>query len=351
MNMHFLKLVPILACTAVWSYAAEHCDTGISAARRGGAGNPATAMIAIPAGDFWMGSEQADMEDARPVHRVHVDAFSMDRTEVTNDQFARFVAATRYVTVAERKPDAKEFPDAKPEDLVPGSVVFTPPSHPVKLTDAYVWWRYVKGASWKHPEGPASNIATRGSHPVVHVAWEDAAAYAKWAGKRLPTEAEFEYAARGGLDRQPYVWGAEFKPGGKFQANTFQGHFPDTNSAEDGYTGTAPVASFPPNKYGLYDMAGNVWEWCADWYRADYYTQIAHAGAVVRNPQGPADSSDPDEPGVAKRVQKGGSFLCTDQYCTRYMPGSRGKGEPGTGTNHVGFRCVRSASAAAATTR
>jgi formylglycine-generating enzyme required for sulfatase activity len=298
-------------------------------------------MVRIPGGEFWMGTDHADMEDSRPVHRVYVDAFLMDRTEVTNDQFAMFVADTGYVTVAERQLDPKDFPDAKPEDLVPGSVVFTPPSHAVGLNNPLVWWRYVKGASWKHPEGPASSLKGRGNHPVVHVAWEDASAYAKWAGKRLPTEAEFEFAARGGLDRQPYVWGSEFKPGGKFQANTFQGRFPDTNTAEDGFVGTSPVGSFPPNGYGLTDMAGNVWEWCADWYRADYYQRIARSGEVVRNPQGPKDSFDPDEPGVAKRVQKGGSFLCTDQYCARYMPGSRGKGEASTGTNHVGFRCVR----------
>jgi formylglycine-generating enzyme required for sulfatase activity len=300
-------------------------------------------MVWIPGGEFWMGSDHSDMADARPIHRVYVEGFWMDRTDVTNDQFAEFVAATGYLTVAERPLAAKDFPGAKPEDLIPGSVVFTPPSHAVELNDAYVWWRYVKSASWKHPEGPDSDLKGRGNHPVVQVTWADAAAYAAWAGKRLPTEAEWEFAARGGLDRQPYVWGSEFRAGGKFQANTYQGHFPDTDTAEDGYSGTAPVGSFPANGYGLADMAGNVWQWCADWYRADYYEQITASGAVVRNPQGPVDSFDPGEPGVAKRVQKGGSFLCTEQYCTRYMPGARGKGEPSTGTNHVGFRCVRSA--------
>jgi sulfatase modifying factor 1 len=332
--MRSFRTFLILACAGS-AYAADQSDSGISPVR------PTSEMVRIPGGEFWMGSDHPDMEDARPVHRVHMDAFWIDRTTVTNDQFAAFVAATGYVTVAERRPDPKDFPDAKAGDLVPGSVVFTPPTHAVELSDAYVWWRYVKGASWKHPEGPSSDLKGRGNHPVVHVAWEDAAAYAKWAGKRLPTEAEFEFAARGGLDRQPYVWGKDFRPGGKFQANTFQGRFPDTNTAEDGYAGTAPVGSFPANGYGLYDMAGNVWEWCVDWYRADYYEQLARSGEVARNPRGPVDSFDPAEPGVAKRVQKGGSFLCTDQYCARYMPGARGKGEGSTGTNHVGFRCVR----------
>ena len=200
----------------------------------------------------------------------------------------------------------------------------------------------VAGANWRHPNGPDSNLAGKEKHPVVHIAYEDAAAYAKWAGKRLPTEAEFEFAARGGLDRKRFAWGDEFKPGDKFQANSFQGHFPDTNTGEDGYAGTAPVGRFAPNGFGLFDMAGNVWEWTADWYRPDYYKTLAATNSVTRNPQGPSDSFDPSEPGVAKRVHKGGSYLCTDEYCARYMPGGRGKGEPDTGTNHVGFRCVRS---------
>ncbi len=296
-------------------------------------------MVWIPGGEFWMGADE--FPDAQPWHRVYVDGFWMDKTEVTNEQFSKFVRKTGYVTIAERTPRAEDFPGAPPENLVAGSVVFSPPDHPVRLHDHFQWWSYVDGANWKHPEGPQSGIKDRGKYPVVHIAYEDALAYAKWAGKRLPSEAEFEFAARGGLDRKPYAWGDELQPNGKFMANTFQGHFPDKGVAEDGYERTAPVASFPANGYGLYDMAGNVWEWTSDWYRPDYYRILAGQGAVARNPQGPADSFDPSEPGVRKKVHKGGSFLCTDQYCARYIAGGRGKGEPDTGTNHVGFRLVQ----------
>ena len=299
-------------------------------------------MVWIPGGEFSMGSEDAEMPDARPFHRVAIDGFWMDQTEVTNEEFAQFVKATGYITVAERTPDAKDFPGAPPENLVAGSVVFTPPNQKVPLDNHFAWWRYVPGANWRHPEGPESNLKGKEKHPVVHIAFQDASAYAKWAGKRLPTEAEFEFAARGGLDRKRFAWGDEFKPGGKFQANSFQGHFPDKNTGADGFIGSAPVGSFAPNGFGLSDMAGNVWEWTADWYRADYYKTLAATHQVTRNPQGPADSFDPSEPRVAKRVHRGGSFLCTDEYCARYMPGGRGKGEPDTGTNHLGFRCVRS---------
>ena len=299
-------------------------------------------MVWIPGGEFSMGSEDPKMTDARPFHRVALNGYWMDRTEVTNEEFMRFVKATGYVTVAERQPDPKDFPDTPPENLVPGAVVFTPPPTTVPLNDHYVWWSYVQGANWRHPEGPKSDLKGKEKHPVVHIAYEDANAYATWAGKRLPTEAEFEFAARGGLDRKRFAWGDDFRPSGQFQANTYQGHFPDKNTGEDGFIGTAPVGTFAPNGFGLVDMAGNVWEWTADWYRPDYYQSLAAQKKVARNPQGPPDSFDPSEPGIAKRVQKGGSFLCTDEYCARYMPGGRGKGEPNTGTNHVGFRCVRS---------
>ncbi len=293
-------------------------------------------MVWVPGGTFWMGADDPSTADAGPIHQVTVAGFWMDRTEVTNREFARFVAATGYITIAERKPDPKDYPGAPPEKLVAGSIVFTPPVGRVSLDDPLVWWRYVKGANWRHPDGPASSIDGKDDHPVVQVCWFDAVAYANWAGKRLPTEAEWEFAARGKLSRARYVWGDELRPGGKHQANIFEGRFPDQNTGDDGFVLTAPVASFPPNSRGLFDMAGNVWEWCADWYRPRYETK------PVDNPTGPTSSVDPDEPNVPKRVQRGGSFLCSDQYCTRYLPGSRGKGAPDSAASHIGLRCVKS---------
>jgi formylglycine-generating enzyme required for sulfatase activity len=264
----------------------------------------------------------------------------MDTTDVTNAEFAKFVKATGYVTVAEHTPKAEDFPSAPAENLVAGSVVFSPPDHQVPLNNQFQWWSYVHGANWRHPDGPGSDLKGKDNFPVVHVAYEDGVAYAHWAGKRLPTEAEWEFAARGGLVGKPFVWGNEFRPGGKWMANTHQGQFPTRDSGEDGFIGLSAVAQFPPNGYGLYDMAGNAWQWTSDWYRPDYYRQLAAAGSVARNPQGPDTSFDPSEPGQVKRVQRGGSFLCTDQYCSRYMVGTRGKGDPMTGTNHLSFRCI-----------
>jgi len=317
---------------------------------------PSTApegMVWIPGGEFSMGCDDPrrkpfgggdPMPDTRPVHRVHVDGFWMDKTEVTNDQFAAFVAATGYLTVAETPPRAEDFPEAPAENLVAGSIVFSPPPGPVPLDNHYRWWNYVHGANWRHPTGPESSIAGQGSAPVVQVAHADAVAYATWAGKRLPTEAEWEFAARGGLSGATYPWGEEFLPGGRAMANTWQGQFPINNTAEDGYASVAPTASFPANGYGLHDMSGNVWEWCADWYRPDSYARDQRRdGDVVRNPRGPDTSHDPQEPGQAKRVLRGGSFMCTEQYCSRYIVGTRGKGEVSSGANHIGFRCVRDA--------
>jgi len=306
-------------------------------------------MVWIPGGEFSMGAmdppsvNEVGMHaavDARPIHRVYVDGFWMDKTDVTNEEFARFVKATAYVTVAERKPRAEDFPGAPPENLVAGAVVFSPPDHPVSLDDHFQWWSYVKGANWRHPEGPESGLKGREKYPVVQVAYEDALAYAKWAGKRLPTEAEWEFAARGGLAGKLYPWGEQFRPGGKWMANIFQGNFPIKDTAEDGHSGVTAVAQYPANDYGLYDMAGNVWQWTSDWYRPDYYARLMAAGGVARNPQGPSTPYDPSEPTEKKKVHRGGSFLCTDQYCSRYVVGTRGKGEVSTGTNHLGFRLV-----------
>ena len=306
-------------------------------------------MIWIAGGEFAMGTEDPtsamcggkdEMPDARPIHRVALEGFWMDETEVTNEQFGEFVKATGYVTVAEEVPRAEDFPGAPAENLVAGAVVFSPPETAVPLNNHLQWWAYVRGANWRHPTGPESDLRGREKYPVVQVAYGDAVAYAKWAGKRLPTEAEWEYGARGGLAGQLYVWGNVFKPKGKWMANIFQGKFPWKDTGEDGYVGLSAVKQFPANGYGLYDVAGNVWEWTSDWYRPDAYLQLGKG--VAKNPQGPADSYDPSEPGTKKRVHRGGSFLCTDEYCTRYMVGTRGKGEPDTGTNHLGFRCVKS---------
>jgi formylglycine-generating enzyme required for sulfatase activity len=312
---------------------------------------PPAGMAWIPGGEFTMGSD-SDLAwaDEKPAHRVRVAGFFMDQAEVTNAEFRRFVEATGYVTTAERPPDLneimKQLPPGTPpppaEKLVPGSMVFRMTSGPVNTRDFSQWWHWTPGANWKHPEGPDSSIAGREQHPVVHVSWDDAVAYARWAGKRLPTEAEWEFAARGGLDNKPYVWG-DARPGadGRWQCNIWQGEFPYRNTAEDGFERTAPVRSFPPNGYGLYDMAGNVWEWCADWYDRDLHKRRAGKPLVI-NPTGPDKTYDPMHPFEPRRVQKGGSFLCNDSYCSRYRPSARHGCSPDTGMSHVGFRCVRS---------
>jgi formylglycine-generating enzyme required for sulfatase activity len=291
--------------------------------------------------------------DEQPVHRVRVDGFWLDATEVTNAEFRRFVDATGYATTAERPVDWEELKKqvapgtAKPPDdkLQPGSLVFTPPDHAVDLRDFHVWWSWTAGASWQHPEGPASSIAGREQHPVVHVSWDDAQAYCKWAGKRLPTEAEWEFAARGGLDGKVNTWGDE--PIDSKRANTWQGEFPHGGKAADGFAGTAPVGSFPKNGYGLCDMAGNVWEWCQDRFRPDYYAVlVAELGpeSIAVNPQGPKQSIDPRNPYAPdSRVHRGGSFLCNDCYCASYRPSARMAAPPDTGMAHLGFRCARSA--------
>ncbi len=301
-------------------------------------GAPPVGMAWVPGGTFAMGCDDPQMVDARPWHGVTVDGFWVDRTEVTNAEFARFVEATGHVTSAERALDPKDFPGVPVGELAPAGLVFTPPRGPVPLDEYARWWRLVPGADWRHPEGPGTDLIGRADHPVVHVSWDDATAFARWAGKRLPTEAEWEFAARGGLDRKEFAWGDDFRPGGRWMANTWQGDFPSTDTAADGFRSTAPVATFPPNGFGLHDLAGNVWEWCADWYRPGY-----DASEHARDPTGPPDSFDPAEPRTPKRVQRGGSYLCSDSYCKRYDPGGRGKGDPTGGSCHVGFRCVQSA--------
>ncbi len=280
-----------------------------------------------------MGADE--FPDSRPVHQVSVGGFYMDEHEVTNVQFAEFVKATGYKTIAERPLNPADYPGVPVDKLVPGSAVFTPTLTAISLENPLQWWDYAPGASWVSPTGKGSTIEGRENYPVVHVSYEDAAAYARWAGKRLPTEAEWEFAARGGKGEHAYYWGDELKPGNQWVANIYQGNFPNNNTKEDGFASAAPVKSFPANPYGLYDMDGNVWEWCQDYYRPDSYQNSAS-----NNPKGPSDSYDPDEPGVVKRVQRGGSFLCSDQYCIRYKAGSRGKGEITSGSDNLGFRCV-----------
>ena len=298
------------------------------------------ARVWIPGAEFLMGSDHHYPEEG-PARRVSVAGFSIDRHLVTNAQFARFVAATGYVTVAERPLDPAEFPGAPPENLVAGSIVFTPTAGPVDLRHLSQWWTWTPGASWHHPEGPQNDLAGRDQHPVVHVAGEDAEAYAAWVGLALPTEAEWERAARGGIEGASYTWGDEPERAGSPRANHWHGDFP--YRAEPGFGTTTPVGAFPPNGFGLYDMAGNTWEWTADWYREDR-TGDASSCCAPRDPRGgtPEESLDPHQPQfrTPRRVIKGGSFLCADSYCMRYRPAARRPQMIDTGMSHIGFRCI-----------
>ncbi len=295
----------------------------------------------IPGGTFLMGSDK-HYEEEKPAHEVSVGGFWMDRHAVTNREFRLFVAATGHRTLAERPANAADYPGALPELLVPSSVVFRKARHRVDLRNTHNWWTYVAGADWRHPQGPQSSIAGLEDHPVVHVAFEDAQAYAAWMGKELPSEAEWEFAARGGLAAAEFVWGDEFMPQGKPMANTWQGEFPWQNLAQDGYEGTAPVGSFPPNGYGLYEMAGNVWEWTTDWYQE--HKRIEKSCCTLDNPRGAKreESFDPQTPGISipRKVMKGGSHLCAPNYCRRYRPAARMAQPVDTSTCHLGFRCI-----------
>jgi len=311
----------------------------------------------IPIGEFSMGTDDLkSLRNERPAHIVTLDGFWIDEHDVTNAEFRKFVEATSYLTTAERPIDweqmIKELPQDTPEPsddmLQPGSLVFTPLEKEVDLRDTRNWWTWTHGADWRHPQGPQSSIEGKDDHPVVQISWDDAATYATWAGKRLPTEAEWEYAARGGLEKKRFPWGDEFRPGGKFMANTYTGTFPVKDTAEDGFAGTSPVKSFPPNGYGLYDMGGNVWNWCIDFYADDVHARAAEdvkAQGVCCNPTGPFKTFSAHNPLAVERVTKGGSFLCNPSYCESYRPSAR-RGSPlDTGMGHIGFRCAKSAEA------
>jgi len=298
---------------------------------------PYPDMIWVPGGTFQMGSNNHYPEE-RPVHPETVEGFWIDKYEVTNDDFAEFVEATNYVTVAERPAKAEDYPGAKPELLEPAAIVFQKPPQRVDLRSLFNWWAYIRGANWRHPEGPQSSIENRAQYPVVQVACEDVEAYAKWAGKELPTEREWEFAARGGLDGATYAWGEQFTPDDKYMANTWQGEFPWLNLMSDGYEGTAPVGQFPPNGYGLFDMIGNVWEWTADWYRERHVLKSCCGGSVNALREKSCDPSVKIR--IPRRVIKGGSFLCSPNYCRRYRPAARMAQPIDTAACHVGLRLI-----------
>lgn len=328
---------------ARWRAAMAMCLVAMAAfsagCERHSAEAPPGDLVLIPGGTFRMGVEHPMMPESQPVHEVTVASFHLARAPVTNRQFMRFVEETGYVTVAEQALDPADFPGVDAALLVPGSIVFSPPEQAVPLNNELQWWEYVPGANWRHPEGPGSTLDERLNHPVVHMAWADAEAYARWADARLPTEAEWEYAARGGLDSAEFTWGDEMAPAGHAMANIFQGLFPHANSGADGYLATSPVGAYQANGYGLYDMSGNVWEWVSDWFSPTHYRQRMAASKAIINPAGAAQN----EAYMGFKVQKGGSFLCTDQFCSRYRPGARGRGDPASTSNHIGFRIARDA--------
>ncbi len=304
--------------------------------------SPHSDVVWVPGGTFLMGSDKHYPEE-RPAHHVTVDGFWMDRHPVTNERFARFVAATGHVTFAEIPPNPLDYPGALPGMLYAGSLVFVPPTGPVDTRDVSNWWQYIRGADWRHPYGPESSIDGLAEHPVVHVTFADAEAFARWEGRTLPTEAEWEFAARGGLDGAAYAWGDEFVPDNRILANTWQGEFPWQHASKDGYERTSPVGAFPPNAYGLYDVIGNVWEWTTDWYQPRHPNEATKACCIPRNPRGPRaeDSYEPGQPSqIPRKVLKGGSHLCAPNYCRRYRPAARFPEPVDTSTCHVGFRCI-----------
>ncbi len=342
--MRLLFLLCIAACIA-------SCDQAPKAADLAKV-SPPNGMKWIPGGEFQMGSNEGQPNE-QPVHKVRVKSFWMDETEVTNAEFRKFVEATGYVTLGEKSFDPKDYPNAPPGTLDAGSLIFKKSDGPVPLTDHMQWWEFKAGSDWKHPEGPDSNIVGRDDHPVVCISWDDANAYAKWAGKRLPTEAEWEFAARGGLKNSTYAWGEDFAPEGALQANLWQGDFPQENTAEDGFDTTAPVKSYPPNGYGLYDISGNVWEYVQDWYDPDYYIRSPEFSPMGPTKEQVLDPTARIRPNADPRPQlattphkviRGGSFLCNDCYCKGYRPSARQITDTITSTNHTGFRCVQTPS-------
>ncbi|KWW38445.1 formylglycine-generating enzyme [Cupriavidus metallidurans] len=345
------------AAGTVWY--SRHNGQGVDPAsiRAGDGVSGPAGMVHVPGGEFLMGSDhKMSQANERPAHKVQVKAFWMDQHHVTNADFRKFVEATGYLTTAERKPDWEtlrvQLPAGTPRPpdsaMVAGGMVFVGTNSPVPLREYWRWWRFVPGADWRHPTGPGSSIEGKDNHPVVQVSYEDAQAYAKWAGKRLPTEAEWEFAARGGLEQATYAWGDKFAPDGRQMANVWQGQqvqpFPVVSAKAGGAAGTSAVGTFPGNGYGLYDMTGNAWQWVADWYRADQFRREATVAAVLQNPTGPTDSWDPTEPGVPvsapKRVTRGGSFLCNEDFCLSYRPSARRGTDPYTSMSHLGFRLV-----------